>query len=162
MLQQRGHQVNPAYNFRTARKLAEANTYDLVISDIELPDGSGLDLIRELTIRRPTPGIALSGFGTADDVAMSLQAGFTEHLTKPIDVRKLDEAIRRVANTRVLISAKSSRNRRRFRSQRRRLATLAWAACRALPNRAVTTVTFLKRSGGETGSISHIAEQQPH
>ncbi len=102
MLQQRGHQVNPAYNFRTARKLAEANTYDLVISDIELPDGSGLDLIRELTIRRPTPGIALSGFGTADDVAMSLQAGFTEHLTKPIDVRRLDEAIRRVASTRGL------------------------------------------------------------
>jgi PAS domain S-box-containing protein len=106
LLQQRGHQVNSAYNFRTARRLAEANTYDLVISDIELPDGSGLDLIRELTIRRPTPGIALSGFGTADDVAMSLQAGFAEHLTKPIDVRKLDEAIRRVANTRVLINAK--------------------------------------------------------
>ena len=101
-LQRRGHQVNPAYNFRTARKLAEANTYDLVISDIELPDGSGLDLMRELTIRRPTPGIALSGFGTADDVVMSLQAGFAEHLTKPIDFRKLEEAIRRVAKTRAL------------------------------------------------------------
>ena len=102
LLQQRGHQVNPAYNFRTARKLAEANTYDLVISDIELPDGSGLDLMRELTIRRPTPGIALSGFGAADDVAMSLQAGFAEHLTKPIDLRNLEEAIRRVAKTSAL------------------------------------------------------------
>ena len=101
LLQQRGHQVNPAYNFRTARKLAEANAYDLVISDIELPDGSGLDLMRELTITQPTPGIALSGFGTADDVAMSLQVGFAEHLTKPIDFRKLEEAIRRVAETRV-------------------------------------------------------------
>jgi len=102
LLQQRGHQVNPSYNFRTARKLAEANTYDLVISDIELPDGSGLDLMRELTIRRPTPGIALSGFGAADDVAMSLQAGFAEHLTKPIDLRNLEEAIRRVAKTSAL------------------------------------------------------------
>ena len=102
LLQQRGHQVNPAYNFRNARKLAEANTYDLVISDIELPDGSGLDLMRELTITRPTPGIALSGFGTADDVAMSLQAGFVEHLTKPIDFRRLEEAIGRVAKTKVL------------------------------------------------------------
>jgi len=102
LLQQRGHQVNPAFNFRTARKLAEANTYDLVISDIELPDGSGLDLMRELTIRQPTPGIALSGFGTVDDVAMSLQAGFAEHLIKPIEFRNLEEAIRRVAKTRPL------------------------------------------------------------
>ena len=96
ILQQRGYQVNQAASFRTARSLAESNIYDLVISDIELPDGSGLDLIRELSTRRPTPGIALSGFGTADDIAMSLQAGFTEHLIKPIDVRKLDEAIHRV------------------------------------------------------------------
>ncbi len=102
LLQQRGHQVNSAFNFRTARKLTEANTYDLVISDIELPDGSGLDLMRELTVTRPIPGIALSGFGTADDVALSLQAGFAEHLTKPIEFRKLEEAIRRVAQTRPL------------------------------------------------------------
>ena len=107
-----GHQVNPAYNFRTARKLAEANTYDLVISDIELPDGSGLDLMRELTIRRPTPGIALSGFGTSDDLDMSLEAGFDEHLTKPIDVRKLDAAIRREAKRGLWIIAKSGRNGR--------------------------------------------------
>jgi nitrogen-specific signal transduction histidine kinase/DNA-binding response OmpR family regulator len=102
LLRQRGHHVNPAYNLRTAKRLAEANTYDLVISDIELPDGSGLELMRELTLRQPTPGIALSGFGTADDLAMSLQAGFAEHLTKPIDFRKLEEAICRVVSTKAL------------------------------------------------------------
>jgi CheY-like chemotaxis protein len=96
LLQERGHVVNPAPNFRTAMKLAEANAYDLVISDIELPDGSGLDIIRDLNQSRPTPGIALSGFGSADDVLWSLEAGFAEHLTKPIDVRKLDAAIARV------------------------------------------------------------------
>jgi PAS domain S-box-containing protein len=101
-LQQRGHQVSQAHNFRTATKLAEENTYDLVISDIELPDGSGLDLMRELTLKRPTPGIALSGFGTADDVAMSLQAGFAEHITKPIEFAKLEESIRKVIKTRAL------------------------------------------------------------
>jgi PAS domain S-box-containing protein len=102
LLQQRGHQVIPAHTLRTATKLVEVNTYDLVISDIELPDGSGLDLMRDLTSRRPTPGIALSGFGTGDDVAMSLQAGFAEHLTKPIDFAKLEESIRRVVKTRAL------------------------------------------------------------
>jgi CheY-like chemotaxis protein len=97
VLQQRGHYVNQAFNFRTASKLAEANGYDLVISDIELPDGSGLDIMRGLKRSHPTPGIALSGFGTVDDVALSLEAGFAEHLIKPIDVRKLDAAIARVA-----------------------------------------------------------------
>jgi PAS domain S-box-containing protein len=100
VLQQRGYHVNPAFNFRTATKLAEANGYDLVISDIELPDGSGLDIMRDLRRSNPTPGIALSGFGTVDDVALSLDAGFAEHLIKPIDVRKLDAAIARVASGR--------------------------------------------------------------
>ncbi|QEH37670.1 Aerobic respiration control sensor protein ArcB [Aquisphaera giovannonii] len=92
-----GHVVNPAGDYRTARRLAEACAFDLVISDIDLPDGTGLDLMRELTDRSPTAGIALSGFGSAEDVAMSLRSGFSEHLTKPIEVGKLHEAIRRVA-----------------------------------------------------------------
>ena len=96
ILEQRGHSVDPAINYRTASKLARSNTYDLLISDIELPDGTGLDIIRELQRRHPTPGIALSGFGSADDIAMSLEAGFAEHLIKPIDVRALDAAIARV------------------------------------------------------------------
>jgi two-component system CheB/CheR fusion protein len=96
VLRQRGHLVNPAINFHTATKLAGAIVYDLVISDIELPDGSGLDIIRELRRSRPTPGIALSGFGSVDDVVLSLEAGFAEHLTKPINVRELDAAIARV------------------------------------------------------------------
>ena len=88
--------VNPATNYRTASKLVASNTYDLLISDIELPDGTGLDIIRDLESRHPTPGIAVSGFGSADDIAMSLEAGFAEHLIKPIDVRTLDAAIARV------------------------------------------------------------------
>jgi PAS domain S-box-containing protein len=144
LLQQRGHQVNPAYNFRTARKLAEANTYDLVISDIELPDGSGLDLMRELTIRRPTPGIALSGFGTADDVAMSLQAGFTEHLTKPIDIRNLDEAIRRVAKTRVL-------DHREVKNEPSLLQVTATQACYA----GVGSPSSPEESHRHNGNFSH-------
>ena len=96
ILEQRGHQVDPAINYRTASRLARGNTYDLLISDIELPDGTGLDIIRDLRGRQPTPGIAVSGFGSADDIAQSLESGFAEHLIKPIDVRSLDAAIARV------------------------------------------------------------------
>lgn len=100
LLEQCGHRVDPAATCRAASKLASLATYDLLISDIDLPDGTGLEVIREVHRRHPTPGIAVSGFGSADDIAMSLKAGFVEHLVKPIDVRTLSAAIARVAGVR--------------------------------------------------------------
>ena len=97
LLRKRLYLVTTAQDFRTARNLAASAVFDLIISDIELPDGSGLEIIRELNQVRPTPAIALSGFGTVDDVLLSRDAGCVEHLTKPIDIRELDAAIARAA-----------------------------------------------------------------
>jgi CheY-like chemotaxis protein len=97
LLRKWGHVVTPVSNFHAARRLALSVLFDLIISDIELPDGSGLEIIRELNAVHPTPAIALSGFGSVDDLRVSRDAGFAEHLTKPIDVRALEEAITRVA-----------------------------------------------------------------
>lgn len=92
VLETRGHRVRAAASLGAAR--AElVRPFDLLVSDIELPDGSGLDLMRE--VRGRIPGFAISGFGSPDDVRMSLEAGFTLHLTKPVEVRRLDEAIAR-------------------------------------------------------------------
>ena len=66
---------------------------DLVISDIELPDGSGLELMREIGGDDGVPGIAMSGFGSEEDVRLSREAGFAVHLTKPIDIARLEAAI---------------------------------------------------------------------
>ena len=66
----------------------------MLISDIELPDGSGLDLMRDAG---PMPGIALSGFGSEEDVHLSESAGFALHLTKPVDLRTLEASIARLA-----------------------------------------------------------------
>ena len=88
LLRKRLYLVTTAQDFRTARNLAASAVFDLIISDIELPDGSGLEIIRELNQVRPTPAIALSGFGTVDDVLLSRDAGCAEHLTKPIDIRE--------------------------------------------------------------------------
>jgi CheY-like chemotaxis protein len=96
LLRERGHAVSTATDFRTARELATSSVFDLIISDIELPDGSGLEIIREASRIRPTPAIALSGFGSAEDVILSRDAGFAEHLTKPIRIGDLDAAIARV------------------------------------------------------------------
>jgi PAS domain S-box-containing protein len=89
-----GHAVLPALTVAAARELASSDRFDVVVSDIELPDGSGLELMREVRQTWDVPGIAVSGFGSDEDVRMSHDAGFQQHLTKPIDVRALEEALR--------------------------------------------------------------------
>ena len=59
--------------------------FDVLVSDIGLPDGNGRDLIRALGREHPVKGIALSGYGAAADVQRNAEAGFTRHLTKPVD-----------------------------------------------------------------------------
>jgi CheY-like chemotaxis protein len=92
ILGQRGHVVRKAASMTQARgELTE--DLDLVISDIELPDGSGLELMREIGGDGGVPGIAMSGFGSEEDVQLSREAGFAIHLTKPIDIARLEAAI---------------------------------------------------------------------
>lgn len=97
MLEKSGFRVSAAGDLRSARQLAAQRNFDLVISDMSLPDGSGLELMRELHQGKGLRGIALSGFGTAEDAAASRAAGFVEHLIKPVDWNRLREAIDRAA-----------------------------------------------------------------
>jgi CheY-like chemotaxis protein len=69
-----------------------------LISDVDLPDGSGLDLMRKLTRRYPIRGIAISGHGMKDDIELSLAAGFSYHITKPVDWKKLKLALQEIAD----------------------------------------------------------------
>ena len=64
-----------------------------MVSDLGLPDGSGLDVMRALLVRRPVLGVALSGFGAESDVRASREAGFQRHLVKPVDLSQLIDAI---------------------------------------------------------------------
>jgi PAS domain S-box-containing protein len=97
LLELAGHDVRPAADLRTARQLAESHTFDLVVSDLGLPDGSGFDLMRELRDRYGLQGIAVSGFGMEEDLRRSHESGFREHLVKPVDIDKLKAAIARAA-----------------------------------------------------------------
>ena len=96
VLRKRGHQVVTADCFAAAqRALKEAEApFDLLLSDIELPDGDGLQLMREIRASEPMAGIAMSGFGAEEDLRQSREAGFLDHLTKPIDLTRLDNAIK--------------------------------------------------------------------
>jgi CheY-like chemotaxis protein len=67
--------------------------FDLLISDIGLPDGDGYELMTQLHGRHGLVGIALTGYGMEEDVSRSQAAGFVAHLTKPVTVQALDRAL---------------------------------------------------------------------
>lgn len=93
LLLRRNHSVAIAVSAREARMLAEKNTFDLVISDIGLPDESGFDLMKELNQRYSLRGIALTGYGSEEDRISSKRSGFLSHLTKPIRMESLDATL---------------------------------------------------------------------
>jgi DNA-binding response OmpR family regulator len=94
VLAREGHAVHAAADVATALELANAQQFDLMLSDLGLPDGSGLDLLRALRGRGHLfPAIALSGYGQEQDIAQSLAAGFAQHLTKPVNMPRLIEAV---------------------------------------------------------------------
>ncbi|HEV8423543.1 MAG TPA: ATP-binding protein [Chthoniobacterales bacterium] len=94
LLERRGYQITLAHTVDQALEKAEAEKFDLLISDIGLPDRSGYELMQELRARSKLRGIAMSGFGMENDILKARAAGFSEHLTKPINFDRLDEAIR--------------------------------------------------------------------
>jgi signal transduction histidine kinase/ActR/RegA family two-component response regulator len=95
LLARRGHLVAVAHDVRSAMQAAVRNKFDLLISDIALPDGTGMDLMMRLRAIANVPGIAISGFGNNGDIERSLQAGFSEHLIKPIKLDNLEAAMER-------------------------------------------------------------------
>jgi PAS domain S-box-containing protein len=96
LLAQLGHRVSTATTAAAAVAAAQQQSFDLLISDLGLPDGSGLDVMRELKQEYAGRAIALTGYGMESDVAASREAGFAQHLTKPVDLAKLQGAIAQV------------------------------------------------------------------
>jgi DNA-binding response OmpR family regulator len=97
LLQKAGCRVAHAGDVATALQLADSQSFDLILSDLGLPDRSGVELMQELRSQgRSTPAIAISGYGMEDDVRRSRQAGFDDHLTKPVNVRHLFNTIEAV------------------------------------------------------------------
>ena len=98
LLTAEGHTVETAGDVATARELAGRQAFDLLISDLGLPDGSGHELMHELRSGgHRFPGIALSGYGQEEDIQRSREAGFAAHLTKPASREAIIEAVAAVA-----------------------------------------------------------------
>jgi CheY-like chemotaxis protein len=95
LLEGAGYSVKVASDAASALCLLDAGPFDLLVSDLGLPDSSGHDLMRRVRERHGIPGVATSGYGMDADVRKSLEAGFSEHLTKPVNLEALERAIRR-------------------------------------------------------------------
>ncbi len=101
ILRHRGHAVTQAASIAEGSAFAEQEKFDLLISDIGLPDGRGDELLTGLRARGfDSPAIALSGYGMEPDVQRSRQAGFGMHLTKPVSIDELERALVRMCGWR--------------------------------------------------------------
>jgi CheY-like chemotaxis protein len=98
-LEASGYQVRTAGSVEAALQAAAREEFDLLVSDIGLPDGSGEELVRQLRAEgHNLPGIALSGRGMQEDIERSLAAGFQVHLTKPVSPQQLQTTIDKLEN----------------------------------------------------------------
>ena len=101
LLRRLGHTVEMSDSVAGALQLAQSGEFDVLLSDIGLPDGTGLELIRQIRQTNDMPAIALTGFGMDDDITKCKEAGFTAHLTKPVNFQRLEMVIQQVAMAKV-------------------------------------------------------------
>ena len=93
MLENRGYKVEAASSVASALEAAGRGEFDVFLCDLGLPDGTGIDFIKKVRKSRDTPAIALTGFGMQEDIERAQRAGFDAHLTKPVNLQKLEVTI---------------------------------------------------------------------
>jgi CheY-like chemotaxis protein len=95
-LEAQGHTVHAATDMTSALKNAPSAKFDVLISDIGLPDGDGWELLRRLSAEMPVKAIAMSGYGMRADLEKSRAAGFEAHIIKPFGPADLEQAVNKV------------------------------------------------------------------
>jgi PAS domain S-box-containing protein len=92
-----GHDISVAESTQSALNIVKAKKFDVVLSDIGLPDGSGYDVISQAKQKQPVKGVALTGFGSEEDIRRGQEAGFDFHLVKPVDFHELRSVLDQVS-----------------------------------------------------------------
>jgi CheY-like chemotaxis protein len=92
-----GHEISTAETIASALKIVQSQDFDVVLSDIGLPDGTGYEVISWAKQRQSLKGVALTGFGTDDDIRRGKEAGFDFHLVKPVDFHELRSVLDQVS-----------------------------------------------------------------
>ncbi|WP_296558447.1 response regulator [Pigmentiphaga sp.] len=95
LLAEYGYEVEVAESVAAACRCVDARRYDVLVSDMGLPDGDGIDVLRRYAPQSGQIAVALTGYGMESDVRRCLDAGFAFHLTKPLDIDQLIRVLRR-------------------------------------------------------------------
>ena len=95
LLELGGHSVIEAHDMNSALAAA-TDSFDLLLSDIGLPDGDGWSLLQMMSKKRSVNAIAISGFSFPEDLARSKEAGFLVHLAKPFTAEEFSAALTKV------------------------------------------------------------------
>jgi DNA-binding response OmpR family regulator len=109
-----GYDLVVADSVRSAQKLAKKNVFDVMLIDLNLPDGTGWDLLKGLNKKKQVPAVAMSGWSSEKDVAKSKEAGFLAHLVKPIIPEELVEALGQA----IALSGENKTETKRTRNKR--------------------------------------------
>ncbi|HVY72991.1 MAG TPA: ATP-binding protein [Candidatus Paceibacterota bacterium] len=98
LLELRGHNVRTVYNGTRAVDEARKDPPDIIVLDIGLPDIDGYEVVRQVLEdpQFPSAIVALTGYGQAEDKERALNAGFHYHLTKPVGLKELEKAFKKV------------------------------------------------------------------
>src|SRR5512133_516682 len=94
-----GFTVSKATSLRTARIQLAQMRPDVLLTDLQLPDGNGVELVDDLEQREATEVVLITGHATVDSVVTALRAGATDYLIKPIDIDRLRSILQRVPGT---------------------------------------------------------------
>lgn len=109
LLRAGGHDVTRAASVAAARLLCASHEFDVLVSDVLLPDGDGWQLMKQLRETSGLPGVALTACALPVDTEQSGHAGFLTHLSKPTDLKHLlcaiDEAVHRRSNLEVVLTS---------------------------------------------------------
>ncbi len=90
-----GHSLKAAASVAEAGEAIAGGVFDMLLSDVGLPDGTGHDVVTAWRGKFDGPAVAMSGFGMEADLARTKAAGFADHLVKPVSVESLRELFTR-------------------------------------------------------------------
>jgi signal transduction histidine kinase len=96
ILEKSGHTVRHAGRVDAALEILGQQSFDILLSDVGLPDRPGYELMQAVKVNYGIPGIAMTGYAMEEDVRNCHAAGFSEHLVKPVDLQLLEQTIERV------------------------------------------------------------------
>ena len=92
-----GHKISVADSAQSALQFLETTAFDVVLSDIGLPDGSGYEIVSQAKLKPGVKAVALTGFDREEDIRRGKEAGFDFHLSKPVDFHELRTVLDQVS-----------------------------------------------------------------